>query len=184
MERYKIDNEKAIRFLTKKLILWNTKRLNLIKIFNELKSNWIKIWNNTIYNYFEYLKNIFFISEINNFYKKTQNTYLYNFWFWYLLWLTDNLWQNFENFIFLNLKRKYEKIYYKENKNEIDFYLEEIDTNIQVCYKLDENNFNREISPLLKQDWRKIIIYFKKSGNFEHNWVEILNFINFLNIFI
>ena len=38
-ERYKIDNEKAIRFLIKRIILWNTKRLNLIKIFNELKDS-------------------------------------------------------------------------------------------------------------------------------------------------
>jgi len=151
IERYKIDNEKAIRFLIKKIILWNTKRLNLIKIFNELKSLWIKIWKNTIYNYFEYLKNIFFVEGINNFYKKTSNIYLYNFWFWNLFGLTNNLWQNFENFIYLNLKKNYKKIFYKENWTEIDFYIEEINTNIQVCYELNETNIEREIKPLLKQ---------------------------------
>ena len=179
IERYKIDNEKAIRFLIKKIILWNTKRLNLIKIFNDLKSQWLKIWKNTIYNYFEYLKNIFFVDEIENFYKKTSNIYLYNFWFWNLFWFTDNLWQNFENLVYLNLKKKYKKILYKENWNEIDFYIEEINTNIQVCYKLNEENIDREIKPLLKQDWKKILVYFEKNWEFNFEWVEIVDFMEF-----
>ena len=179
IERYKIDNEKAIRFLIKKVILWNTKRLNLIKIFNDLKSQWLKIWKNTIYNYFEYLKNIFFVDEIENFYKKTSNIYLYNFWFWNLFWFTDNFWQNFENLVYLNLKKKYKKILYKENWNEIDFYIEEINTNIQVCYKLNEENIDREIKPLLKQDWKKILVYFEKNWEFNFEWVEIVDFMEF-----
>lgn len=181
IERYKIDNEKAIRFLIKRLILWNTKRLNLIKIFNELKSSWIKIWKNTIYNYFEYLKNIFFVDEVENFYKKTSNIYLYNFWFWNLFWYTDNLGQNFENFIYLNLKKKYNKIYYKEDKYEIDFYVEDIDTNIQVCYELNSENIEREVKTLLKQEWKKILIYFNKLEDFKFDWVDIVSFIEFLN---
>ncbi len=179
IERYKIDNKKAIRFLIKKIILWNSKRLNLIKIYNELKSNWIKIWKNTIYNYYEYLKNIFFVTDIDNFYKRTSNIYLYNFWFWYLFWFTDNLWQNFENFIYLNLKKKYNKIFYKENTDEIDFYIEEIDTNIQVCYQLTESNLEREIKPLLKQKWKKVLVYFNKNWDFKYDWIKITNFIDF-----
>ncbi len=179
VERYKIDNEKAIRFLIKRLILWNTKRLNLIKIFNELKSSWVKIWKNTIYNYFEYLKNIFFIIDVDNLYKKTSNIYLYNFWFWNLFWFTDNLGQNFENFIYLNLKKNYKKIFYKENINEIDFYIEDIDTNIQVCYELNESNIEREIKPLLKQEWKNIILYFNKLWDFKYDWIEIISFIDF-----
>lgn len=181
-ERYKIENEKAIRFLIKKIIFWNTKKLNLIKIFNDLHSQWVKIWKNTIYNYYEYLKNIFFISEINNFYKKTSKTYLYNFGFWTLFWYTDNFWQNFENLIYLNLKKKYDKIFYKENKTEIDFYIPEKDINIQVCYMLNNENLEREIKPLLKQKtWEKILIYFEKNWNFKFKDIKIMNFIDFLN---
>lgn len=181
-ERYKIENEKAIRFLIKKIIFWNTKKLNLIKIFNDLHSQWVKIWKNTIYNYYEYLKNIFFISEINNFYKKTSKTYLYNFGFWTLFWYTDNFWQNFENLIYLNLKKKYDKIFYKENKTEIDFYIPEKDMNVQVCYMLNNENLEREIKPLLKQKtWEKILIYFEKNWNFKFKDIKIMNFIDFLN---
>ena len=180
IERYKIDNEKAIRYLIKKIILWNTKRVNLIKIFNELKSQWVKIWKNTIYNYFEYLENIFFLESIDNFYKKTSNVYLYNFWFWSLFWFIDNLWQNFENLIYLNLKTRYNKIFYKENTSEIDFYIEDIDTNIQVCYQLNSENVDREIKPLLKQKWKKILIYFEKNWEFNFEWVKIVDFIEFM----
>ncbi len=180
-ERYSIENEKAIRFLIKRLILWNTKRLNLIKIFNSLHSQWVKIWKNTIYNYYEYLKNIFFIEDIDNYYKKTSNIYLYNFWFWSLFWYTDNLWQNFENFIYLHLKRKYKKIFYKENNQEIDFYIPDIDTNIQVCYTLDESNIERETESLKKQEWKNILVCFEKKWDFEIENIEIIDFIDYLN---
>ena len=180
-ERYSIENEKAIRYLIKRTILSNTKRLNLIKIYNDLQSQWIKIWKNTIYNYYEYLKNIFFVEDINNFYKKTSNKYLYNFWFWTLFWYTDNLWQNFENLIYLNLKTKYNKIFYKEDENEIDFYLPDIETNIQVCFNLDETNIDREVKPLLKQDWKNILVYFDKKWDFKFDNIEIIDFIEYLN---
>lgn len=181
IERYKIDNEKAIRFLIKSLILWNSKRLNLMKIYNNLKSQWIKIWKNTIYNYYEYLKNIFFVADIENLYKKTSNIYLYNFWFWSLFGYTDNKWQNFENLIYLNLKKKYKKVFYKENWMEIDFYIQDNDTNIQVCYELNKENIDREIKPLLKQEWKKKVLYLNKIWDFNYNWVEILDFIDYLN---
>jgi predicted AAA+ superfamily ATPase len=79
LERYKVENEPAMKFLIKRLILNNTKQLNLIKIYNELKSQSIKISKNTIYDYFSYLENIFFVDELQNFYKKHVKTYLYNF---------------------------------------------------------------------------------------------------------
>jgi len=52
----------------------------------------------------------------------------------------------------LNLKKNYKKIFYKENINEIDFYIEDIDTNIQACYELNESNIDREKKPLLQQE--------------------------------
>ncbi|UFX82762.1 ATP-binding protein [Candidatus Absconditicoccus praedator] len=180
-ERYSIENEKAIRYLIKRIILSNTKRLNLIKIYNDLQSQGVKIGKNTIYNYYEYLKNIFFVEDIGNFYKKTSNTYLYNFGFGNLFGYADNLGQNFENLIYLNLKRKYNKIFYKEDQNEIDFYLPDVNTNIQVCYELSEENIQREVDTLLKQDGKNILVYFDKKGDFQFDDVEIVDFIDFLN---
>jgi predicted AAA+ superfamily ATPase len=52
----------------------------------------------------------------------------------------------------LNLRKNYKKIFYKEGIDEIDFYIEDIDANIQVCYELNEINIERELKPLLKQE--------------------------------
>jgi predicted AAA+ superfamily ATPase len=79
LERYKIENEVVMKFLIKRLILNNTKQINLLKIYNQLKSQGIKVSKNTIYEYFTYLKNIFYIDELVNFYKKQSKTYLFNF---------------------------------------------------------------------------------------------------------
>jgi hypothetical protein len=51
--------------------------------------------------------------------------------------------------------------------------------NIQVCYELNESNIDREVKPLLKQEWKKIILYFNKLWNFKYDWIEIISFIDF-----
>lgn len=180
IERYKIENEKAMRFLIKKILLWNTKRLNLIKVFNDLQSQGIKIWKNTIYSYYEYLKNIFFVDDVKNFFQKNENIYLYNVWFWALFWYSENKWQGFENMIYLHLKKKYERVFHKEDKNEIDFYIPSIETNIQACYNLNRENFDRETEALKKQPWKNILVYFEKECQCTCEGVEIVDYIEFL----
>lgn len=54
--------------------------------------------------------------------------------------------KNFENLVFLNLIKKYGNPKYKDAKNEIDFYIEKDQLNIQVCYDLNDENFERETS--------------------------------------
>jgi len=78
------------------------------------------------------------------------------------------------------LKKKYNKIFYKENVDEIDFYIEEENLNIQVCYELNSENIQREIKPLLKQNWKKILVYFSKIGEFSFDLVEVIDFIEFI----
>ncbi|MDR1988577.1 MAG: DUF4143 domain-containing protein [Candidatus Peribacteria bacterium] len=56
----------------------------------------------------------------------------------------ENLGQSFENFMFLELTKKYNKVYYKKNGSEIDFYIESEKLNVQVCYELNNENFERE----------------------------------------
>lgn len=57
-----------------------------------------------------------------------------------------------ENMFFLNLRRSYRDIFYFRGKGECDFVVKEgekIKYAIQVCYELDEENKNREISGLI-----------------------------------
>jgi len=58
-----------------------------------------------------------------------------------------------ENIVFLNLRRSYRDIFYFREKGECDFVVKEgekIKYAIQVCYELDEENKNREISGLME----------------------------------
>jgi predicted AAA+ superfamily ATPase len=58
-----------------------------------------------------------------------------------------------ENMVFLNLRRSYRDIFYFREKGECDFVVKEgekIKYAVQVCYELDEENKNREISGLIE----------------------------------
>ena len=172
LERYNIDNEFSLRYLIKSLTLWFTKQVNINKIYNELKSQNIKIWKTTLYEYYQYIKNIFYIFEVENYFsqKWAKEGFLYNLWFNKLLWNETNYWQSFENIVFLELKKKYDKIYFKKNGSEIDFFVKEKNLNIQVCYELNISNLEREIKPFIKSeaDYWKVLIY-----NSIESWLNI-----------
>ena len=184
LERYKIDNEFSLKYLIKSLTLWFTKQVNINKIYNELKSQNIKIWKTTLYEYYQYIKNIFYVFEIENYFsqKWAKESFLYNLWFNKILWNKINNWQSFENIIFLELKKKFNKVYFKKNGSEIDFFIEEKNLNIQVCYELNIDNLERETKPFIKSEWKNILIY-----NSKESWLivpdnlESLNFMEFIS---
>ncbi|MBU1200892.1 MAG: ATP-binding protein [Nanoarchaeota archaeon] len=93
-----------------------------------------------------------------------------------------------ENLVFLHLKRKYKEVYYFKNKNECDFLVKEkgrITQAIQVCYKLDEDNKEREINGLKEamnnfQLKKGLIITFNQDDTFKNiqavsawKWMEL-----------
>ncbi len=180
IERYNIENEKVLKELITKVFKNIWKEISVHKIFNDFKSRWFKIGKNTIYNYLWYLEDIFLISELKNFYKQNnRKIYLYDTWFLLLLAEEENFWQRFENYIFLENKRKKEEFYYKKNWNEIDFFIPKENKNIQVCFELNNENFERETKWLLLQEWKKELIYFDLNWNFSINEeLEINNFLN------
>ncbi len=183
LERYKIDNEFALRYLIKSLTTWFTKQLNINKIYNELKSQNIKIWKTTLYEYYNYIKNIFYIFELENYFSKkgAKKSFLYNLWFNKLFWKDLNFGQAFENFIFIELEKKFEKIFFKKNWSEIDFFIEEKNFNIQVCYELNSDNLDREIKPFLKSTWENILVYFEKEQNLQiREDIKVLNYLEFI----
>ncbi|NPA44405.1 MAG: ATP-binding protein [Chlorobi bacterium] len=63
------------------------------------------------------------------------------------IYLIENYGYRFENIILNHLKQKYKSVFYlKQNNYEVDFIVEELDLAIQVCYELNEENFEREIN--------------------------------------
>jgi len=163
-DRYKIKNDFALNFFIKRVLTTYTKELNINKIFNELKSQGIKIWKDSLYNFYEYLHNIYLLEPLNNFWAKIKwlkKNYLIDVSFSNLIW-NDDFWQRFENFVFLELRKKYSEIYFLSNSYEIDFYIPSENKFIQVVYNLNYENLERETKNLLKQEWEKVLIYFEK----------------------
>ncbi len=186
LERYKVENEVSMKFLLKSLTIWFTKNVNITKIYNTLKSQNIKVWKSTLFDYYEYIKNIFYVYELENFYnsKATKKIVLYNIWFNTLYSPKINKWQSFENVVFLELLKKYKQVFFKKNGEEIDFYIPETKTNIQVCYNLTDENFERETKVFDKiKHWEEnLLIIFKdlttlkqKRSNF-----KIIDFFEFI----
>lgn len=187
IERYNIENQFVIKYLLKSLLLSNTKEISVNKIYNELKSQNIEVSKNTLYNYIEYIENIFFIKKLNNFHslKWFYKSYLYDVWFTYSYKNKDDLWKNLENIVYLELLKNNEMIYYKKKSNEIDFFLPDKNLNIQVCYNLDDTNYKREISVLSNsKEENNILITFEQEDEININWkiIKVIPFYKWILI--
>ena len=182
--RYKIKNDFALSFFIKRVLVNFSKELNINKIFNELKSQWTKIWKDSLYNFYEYLQNIFLIEPLSNFWAKIKwfkKVYLVDVSFANLVWNND-LWQRFENIVFWELRKNYSEIYFLKKTYEIDFYIPSKNKYIQVVYNLNFENLKRETKNLLKQNWEKILIYFEKQEQLEINSeIKVISFLDFLS---
>jgi len=181
IERYGILNEYVLKYMFKKILLNTTKEFSTIKTLNELKSQNIKLWIQSIYNYLEYMEDIFLIKQINDLYKKNRKYYLYDVGFINLT-NKNNFWQRFENIVFLEFLRKYENInYIKTNKWEIDFVIE--NKVFQVCYDLNYENFEREIKLLNSiKDREKYLVYFNKQKDLKSEDINIISFFEFIKL--
>lgn len=148
LERYKIDNEYVVRYLIKRIVSTNTKQININKIYNDLKSMNVKVGKTSLYNNLVYLENIFFIKQLPNYFSEKwfKKTFLYNLWFRGTLSMVKDLGKSFENLVFLHLIKSHSDLKYKDSKGEIDFFIEKDAHNIQVCYELNDENFDREVA--------------------------------------
>ncbi len=115
----------------------------------------------SVLEYFSYLKNAYVVDFISQFSysAKTQlrnpkkvyaidlglvNAVAFSF--------SDNKGRKLENLVFLHLRAKYNEIFYFKDKGECDFIVKEdgrILNAIQVCYQINDENFEREYNGLL-----------------------------------
>ncbi|MFA6256013.1 MAG: ATP-binding protein [Candidatus Absconditabacterales bacterium] len=184
IERYGIGNEYVIKYLIQKILQGYTKETSINKIHNELKSKNIEIGKNTLYNYFEYLENIFFIFRLKNYYSPNgqQKAYLGDTSFANILGKEFNKGQSFENMVYLQLKRTYgDDVYYLKNGHEIDFYIPSQDLALQVCYEMDDTNQKREIQPLLKSKHKnnKLIVFEN-----DNNKLDTIDYMDWIDFFV
>jgi len=163
-ERYNITNTVALKFFLKRIIASSTKQISINKIFNELKSSGIKIGKNTLYNFLDYVQNIYLSLSLHRYDKSLVNKELGEKKIYSIdiglnnateFKFSDNIGKSLENAVFLQLKRNYtELFYYRDSSSECDFIVHEnnsITRAIQVTYDMsNEGTKNREIKGLLK----------------------------------
>lgn len=158
--RHSVDNTFALRIMFKKLAESVKQPLSFTRIANIVSSTGAKVGTQTIINYIEYAKDAWLISslqniagklvdkEVNPKYYFTDNGILN-------LFLLDGNTSLLENLVAVNLLRKYgrnEAVFFYNKGIEVDFYIPDEATAIQVCYNLDNSDgtFDREVGALVK----------------------------------
>lgn len=162
-ERYSITNTVALKFFLKRIIAASSKQISINKIYNELKSAGIKIGKNTLYDFLDYVQNIYLALTLHKYDNSLVNKELGEKKVYSIdiglnnateFKFSDDIGKSLENAVFLELKRNYNEIYYyKDTNSECDFIVNEqnsITQAIQVTYDMsDENTRNREIKGLV-----------------------------------
>ncbi len=158
--RHAVENTFALRILFKKLAESVKQPMSFTRIANIVSSTGAKVGTQTVINYMEYAKDAWLISPIQNIagklvdkgaipkYYFTDNGILN-------LFLLDGNTSLLENLVAVNLLRKYgrhDAVYFYHKGIEVDFYIPDTYTAIQVCYNLDNSDgtLDRELKALLK----------------------------------
>lgn len=158
--RHSVDNTFALRILFKKLAESVKQPMSFTRIAHIVSSTGAKIGTNTVINYVEYAKDAWLINSIQNIAsklvdKETNPKYYFTDNGILNLFLLDGNTSLLENIVAIYLLRKYgrnDTVFFYNKGIEVDFYIPEASTAIQVCYHPDNNDgtFDREVNALLK----------------------------------
>ena len=146
VERYQVKNIYVIKRFFEYLISSFAKEISVDKFYNFLKSQSISLSKKTLYNYLEYFESSLFFHFLRVFRIKERVKKVY---------LNDIVFGNkesgrkLENLVFIELKKKEEKIYYFKNNFECDFVIPQKKA-IQVVWELTDENKKREIKGLIE----------------------------------
>ena len=158
--RHAVENTLALRILFKKLAESIKQPLSFTRIANIVSSTGAKVGTNTVINYMEYARDAWLINPIQKIAgklvdKETAPKYYYTDNGILNLFLLEGNTSLLENIVAINLLRKYgrnDAVYFYNKGIEVDFYIPDASTAIQVCYNLDNSDgtLDREVKALLK----------------------------------
>lgn len=158
--RHSVDNTFALRIMFKKLGESVKQPLSFTRIANIISSTGARVGTQTVINYVEYAKDAWLISSIQNIAGKLVDKELNPKYYFtdngiLKLFLLDGNTSLLENLVATHLLRKFgrnDTVFFYNKGIEVDFYIPDETTAIQVCYSLDNNDttFDREVKALLK----------------------------------
>lgn len=152
-----IRNENGVKLMIKKIAESVKQELSFTKIQNIITGIGYKISKDIVIDYCRYCKDAFLLFTLENycasFLDKNSNPKYYFMDNGILNLFLDNKRSSLlENIVALHLYRTHKDClyYFKGNKADIDFYLSELNTAIQVAYSIDEKDaYDRVVNNLI-----------------------------------
>ncbi len=177
--------------------IWNI--FSAKSISDYLKWQKVKISPETVLNYLDYWLKVYMLELVKSVEPDTKKYFeIYNKYYIWDLWLRNclvwfefkrDIWKILENYVFLELKRKWYniKIWRLQNGKEIDFIAEKngIIKYFQVCYLLaTDETILREYSPLeeIKDNWEKYVISFDDIDFWVSNGIKHIKIYDLENV--
>lgn len=184
--RNNIRNSKVMGLLIKKLAESVKQPTSYNRLQNIIKSTGQSVTVNTVIDYVSFAVDSWLILPIENgFAKIGERESVKKYYFIdngiLNLFLVDSETSLLENFVAVTLCKKYgrENVVYLKGDKEIDFYIEETNTAIQVSYSIkDDNTRNREVDALCRyaqtnKDVKPMIITWEEKENLVVDGVSI-----------
>ena len=196
IEREQVVNKMALRLMIKKIAETVKNEVSYNTLAGNVKAVGIKTSTDSMIDYSSYAENAYLIFRTKNYVSKfaekegTPRFYFYDNGL-LSLFLIDKKSTLLENTVAVHLKRiKNENVYYyksSQTKVDIDFYLPEENTAIQVAYSLGDSE-EREVRSLItfadktKEHHRLIIVTYEEEGIIERDGhkIEVVPIYKFL----
>lgn len=133
--------------------------MSFSRLANIVTAAGVKVGKSTVINYAEYAKDAWLITPVSNFAgklvdKETNPKYYFTDNGILNLFLINDNASLFENLVAVNLLRKYgreDAVFFYNQGGEVDFYVPEVETAIQVSYTIsDKATCERETKALVK----------------------------------
>ena len=170
IERHEIRNIPLARYIHESILQNFSKEVSSNAIFNKAKAAGISVSNNTVYDYLEKLNDTVMFFFLDRYSKKVhereswpKKVYLADTGLSKAMRFSEDKGKLMENVVALELmrKRNYDpnlEIYYMKNENrEVDFVIKSgahISALIQVTAELNDENYDREIGPMVSASER------------------------------
>lgn len=160
--RNSVRNEEALRLAIKRLAECVKQPTPYNRIANLIKTVGVSVSTGTIIDFARYFRDACLIFSLDNYAAKfVEKESIKKHYFvdngLLTIFLTDAETFLLENICAIHLYKKFpnegaeQRLFYYLYNIEVDFYIPEIQTGIQVCYTLqDENTYNREVQALVK----------------------------------
>lgn len=184
--RNSIRNPNGLQILMKKIAESVKDEISYSKLHNILKTIGVKISKDIVIDYIGYAKQSFLIFTIKNYFskfveKETTPKYYFNDNGLLNLFLNKEEPRLLENLVAINLWNNYKgNVYYLKSQNlDVDFFIEETGTAIQVAYSITNISDDRETKSLveaaktLKEANEFVIITYEEEKELNMDGVKI-----------